>query len=330
MTAIYAVVYAMLKNIQTNGYNSLMNGLYINWITGSQPFRANLDGSGNSDLNQHDILCDVRYLKSLLYFRSVYGSKEFDDEIIKWNQILKNEISTTDQRGWLYFVYADIYNFTGDIFWKNACNALVTRYASNHPTGRADWDIEEACALIKSGNVAYAQLGEQRLVNAYNTYFNPTYNILVSQGYVKPGEIGQEIEALAYANHDDKGEVLLQSTNTMLYDNVYEGYFAQADLRSGTPIVQTSKKDPGRQAEMLKAAILLRDDDWAHKLYSVVLNHCYYTAGQGVLYEVNADWSLHHVAGPNSKTQNENWVTTEAMGITIDALLEYEYTYGAV
>jgi hypothetical protein len=115
-----------------------------------------------------------------------------------------------------------------------------------------------------------------------------------------------------------------------LWDKVNGGYYGGLEftgpnfLNPGTPSIIT-KKEGGRQMDMLEAfhvAEGVTTNRYAATeaaVLNVLLNKTYYTPGHGILYEVNADWSVRTVNG-----QPEDWVTTEAMGIVMEALFSLE------
>ena len=83
----------------------------------------------------------------------------------------------------------------------------------------------------------------------------------------------------------------------------------------------SGKKEAGRQITMLQAFHVANSVTTNHyfapeaALLNVALQKAYYASGRGVLYEVRPDWSLITI-----NSQPEDWVTTEAMGIVLEAL----------
>jgi hypothetical protein len=177
-------------------------------------------------------------------------------------------------------------------------------------------------------------------------YRDSTGRYTVDGGVVRLGGIGQIITSLLHAYQatrdklcldraTDLLDVLSPDRNTLgLWDTRNLGYFnaivfpGKSYSDPGKPKLSDSKKESGRQAHMLEAVALanrltgnryrkLEDD-----LVTVVTTKAYFAAGRGVPYEQAADWSL--LALKNGV--NEDWVTSEAMGIALMALQQRERT----
>jgi hypothetical protein len=167
---------------------------------------------------------------------------------------------------------------------------------------------------------------------------------LVDGGVVRMGGLGQIVTSLLHVYIATKDKVFLdraidmldalspQENSLGLWDSKNLGYFngvvfpgkSQAD--PGKPHLSDAKKESGRQAHMLEAAVVAnrltenRYRKLEEDLLTVATEKAYYAPGHGILYEQAADWSLL----PLKKGGKEDWVTTEAMGITLMALQERE------
>ncbi len=166
----------------------------------------------------------------------------------------------------------------------------------------------------------------------------------VNGGNIKMGEVAQEIISLLHAA-DASGDATILGMATDLLDNFsagvntlklwdtqYQGYFAQATFpgpdaqHPGTPTVQSTKKEQGRQIQMLEAYVtanhLLGNKyvDMQQEMEHVVEVQAYDVNAHGIGYECHPDWTLMHL---NDGT-TEDWVTTEAMGIALEGLLAME------
>ncbi|GCE14701.1 hypothetical protein [Tengunoibacter tsumagoiensis] len=120
----------------------------------------------------------------------------------------------------------------------------------------------------------------------------------------------------------------LPNNSLGLWDIHNQGYFyggifsGSGPSNPGTLTIKADEKEPGRQAAMLIAFHLAnqvtgnRYQDMERQMLAVLLNKAYYAQGHGVLYEVNPDWSPKVRAGTP-----QTWVTTEAMGTMLEALL---------
>jgi hypothetical protein len=163
---------------------------------------------------------------------------------------------------------------------------------------------------------------------------------LVDGGVVRMGGLGQMISSLLHAHQATHDKLFLDRALEMLdalspaenslglWDAKNLGYFngvvfpGKSQSDPGTPKISGNKKESGRQAHMLEAAVLanqltagryrkLEDD-----LVTVTTGKAYYKPGHGILYEQASDWSLL----PLKNGGQEDWVTSEAMGITLMAI----------
>jgi hypothetical protein len=159
-------------------------------------------------------------------------------------------------------------------------------------------------------------------------------------GSVRMGSAGQIATSLLHVYMTTRDRAFLDRAVEMLdalapeqnllglWDAKHLGYFASAvfpgpDSRNpGEPRLNSSKKESGRQAHMLEAVVVAnrltgnRYRALEEALVKVVLEKAYYAPGRGILYEQAADWSLLALKGGGVA----DWVTTEAMGITLEAL----------
>ena len=165
---------------------------------------------------------------------------------------------------------------------------------------------------------------------------------LVDGGVVRLGGLGQIVTSLLHVYMTTKDKPFLDRAVEMLdalspepnslglWDAKNLGYFngvvfpgpSQAD--PGKPKLSDKKKESGRQAHMLEAAVVAnrltnnRYKQLEADLVTVTTEKAYYAPGHGILYEQPADWGLL----PTKDGGKEDWVTTEAMGITLMALQE--------
>lgn len=176
----------------------------------------------------------------------------------------------------------------------------------------------------------------------YNTYDPKTGKGTIGSRIVL-GEVAQEILSLLHAYQASSDPTLLSDARDLLdtlspginrlglWDSTNTGYFKQVTFsgaslqNSGTMKLDNTKKEAGRQGQMLEAVILANKvTNNAYQamqvaLVTLVTGPAYYTPGHGVVYEVRPDWSL--VKSSGSSTGYEDWVTTEAMGIALEGLL---------
>ena len=121
---------------------------------------------------------------------------------------------------------------------------------------------------------------------------------------------------------------LLPANKMTMWDTVNKGYFeaytytGSTFQTAGSFIIKTAKKEAGRQSIMLWAYHLADQIDnnkyaqMESAMHQVVEQNSYYKPGHGALYEVSPSWQPLNIKG-----MPEDWVTTEAMGALVEALL---------
>ena len=163
---------------------------------------------------------------------------------------------------------------------------------------------------------------------------------LIDGGVVRMGSLGQMATSLLHAHIATGDKIFLDratglldalspAENTLgLWDEKDLGYFMSAVFSGavfrdpGIPRVNRSKKESGRQAHMLEAVAVAnrlthgRYRKLEDAMLQVVTARAYYQPGRGILYEQAPDWSLL----PLKSGGFEDWVTSEAMGIALEAL----------
>jgi len=93
-------------------------------------------------------------------------------------------------------------------------------------------------------------------------------------------------------------------------------------MNPGPPKLLTKSKESGRQFHMLQACQLAsrltggKFKDMEDALLKVLLEKAYYSAGRGIVYETQTDWSFRRT----KNGQPSDWVTSEAMGCALEAL----------
>ena len=166
----------------------------------------------------------------------------------------------------------------------------------------------------------------------------------IQGGQVRAGAIAQIILSLlhtAQVTHDphyltratDLLDPLTAQSNTLgLWDARNLGYYSQVIFPGatshapGVPKANQGKKESGRQLQMLEAfrvANTLTNDRYRQMqtlMEQVTLGKAYYPAGHGYVFEESATWQILTLHGG----QLEDWVTTEAMGIALEALFAME------
>ena len=167
---------------------------------------------------------------------------------------------------------------------------------------------------------------------------------MINGGRVTVGLAAQEILSLLDAYTVTNDETLLDKAqellapfrahpNTLgLWDSHHLGYYAALTFpgktiaHPGTPVLSKKTKQGGPQLLMLEAfqvANPLTDGTYTGMVMAmeqVAVNKAYYTAGHGYLDQETADWKPLMLQTGNNAGKAEDWVTTEAMGIALQAL----------
>jgi len=178
-------------------------------------------------------------------------------------------------------------------------------------------------------------------VNPHQTFFSgTTKNYAVSGQKIQMGPVAQIAISLLDAykiTHNqgflNKATDLLDSyalpTNPLgMWDTRNRGYYFSVNFEGPSPTnpgkftLNKAHKEAGRQIIMLQAFHIANKltgrkyKETEDQLQSLAVSKIYYAPGHGVLYDVNADWSLRKL--PNGT--HEDMVTTEAMGAELESL----------
>lgn len=103
-----------------------------------------------------------------------------------------------------------------------------------------------------------------------------------------------------------------------LWDPLYGGYYEGLTDTNGVVAIK-NKKTGGRSMNMMELGKLLNDQALVSQMDALFRDHIYQSSPvgyQGVLYEQERNWQPYVLNGTT-----ENWVTSEAMGISAIALL---------
>jgi hypothetical protein len=220
---------------------------------------------------------------------------------------------------------------------------------------RPDWTADGMRALnfifahaflSRFGTVLMAMtdvVGPGGVVNPQETVLRQHYRSeTIDGGVARLGEIGQMALSLLHAARTSgnlslvaRAQQLLdpltrENNELQLWDSVNGGYFAGVDFPGttvadpGEPRVENTYKEAGRQPLVLEAFHVADSFPDVHEAYqdmeqsfgSVVVNRIFFPPGQGVLYETTPDFMPVHPSW--------TWVTSEAMDITVQALVSNE------
>ncbi len=168
---------------------------------------------------------------------------------------------------------------------------------------------------------------------------------LINGGRVSVGQAAQEILSLLHAYQVTRDKTLLDRAqellapfmarpNTLgLWDKHHLGYYAALTFpgktiaHPGTPTLSKKTKESGRQLLMLEAfqvANTLTGGQYTGMVIAmekVAVDKAFYAPGHGYLDQETADWKPRVLQTGANAGEAEDWVTTEAMGIALEALL---------
>jgi len=168
---------------------------------------------------------------------------------------------------------------------------------------------------------------------------------LINGEQVTVGLVGQEILSLLHAYQVTRDETLLDRAQELLapfmarpnalglWDTHHLGYYTalifpgKTIAHPGTPTLSKKTKEGGQQLLMLEAfqvADTLTSGQYAGMvtaLEQVAVNKAFYAPGHGYLDQETADWKPLVLQSGDNAGETEDWVTTEAMGIALEALL---------
>lgn len=178
-------------------------------------------------------------------------------------------------------------------------------------------------------------------VNPNQSFFSgTTKNYTVSGRNIQMGAVAQIAISLldAYKVTRDQdflhkatdllGSYALPTNALGMWDTREGGYYFSAKFEGPSPAdpgritINKVHKEAGRQIIMLQAFHIANNltggkyKETEEQVRTLAVNKVYYVPGHGVLYDVNADWSLRKL--PNGTY--EDMVTTEAMGAEMESL----------
>ena len=225
---VQTVIRTVLQNIKDNGFDSQANGgqggLWIDWRYGTNPLDANggkCSVSNGAPTCQgtfgHDRLTDLRYIHNLWWYEKENPSDtQFASEIQRYTPIIKQEWSAcTDDRGWIYDEWMDIYSLSQDSFYKQCAQTIANYYftqwyhpengalyqtSSTNPTGafRTEDAIGMGAALIEAGayfgqpqwssagKTALSYLRSHTYLPQYHVYLHSMDNVVLPDGTLNP------------------------------------------------------------------------------------------------------------------------------------------------
>jgi hypothetical protein len=291
------------------------------------------------------------------YFPSDHA---FDQDASRMEPIIKAEFSGyTYYRSWIYFQLRDLDRFEPGHGWDRLAHDFVeavykgfynsaagTVLDKSHDWFRTDFVAESAAAFADAG----ARYGDPSLTAAARNTTNyllshaadPATHLYplqvtnsggINQAQIKVGEQAQLLDSLLTVyDHLRQPSILaavhqavdeLYSPRLGLFDTLHGGFFfsVQADGQGVQGAYKESRqawmltllrhldKDAGGQAERIDA------------MHSVVINNLWQQPLDGYVYRVSPTFAVLHTGnGPNHTAVDEDFVTSEAMGIAGNVL----------
>lgn len=347
-----SIVRATLDEETADGFNPVTNGLYINWSM-VDPSQVNFT---DHDTTRHDALTDLRDLDGMERYEQLHpGDTSQQAGIARMYPVAISEFrGTSSNVGWVYWELLDIAAVTHDSAWTADAASMAQAFSAaidpttgvvhEHLTDngnnctdgyRVDATLERALMLVDAGkrfaNTTWSQQGHRAYSVVRTVGLDPAYGLYareVCKGSVSDHQAKTEEQAdeardsiLAGEAVGDSGLIgdgialldALVGNSTGLHDTVDGGWCPLFDmgkkaLHCGTKLSRqylllrtfhdADQLDPGRYAaeetELLNLVPRM-----------VTSPHV------GFLYERSRDFSLHN---------GENWITSEADGIVVDAL----------
>ena len=183
-------------------------------------------------------------------------------------------------------------------------------------------------------------------LNPTETFFRGTDQggQLINGGRITVGLAAQEILSLLDAYNVTADETLLDKAQELLapfrakpnalglWDSHHLGYFAALTFpgktiaHPGTPVLTKKTKQGGQQLLMLEAFQVAntltdgQDASMVTAMQQVATGKAYYPAGHGYLDQETADWKPLMLQSGDNAGETEDWVTSEAMGMALEAL----------
>jgi hypothetical protein len=322
-TADLEAAQAILLDVKNHGWDACTNGLAVNWKQVNNTTVDDWNGTGHPDATgctrHEDRMTTLRLLHSYLLYGRDTGSSQFDTTITLYeNHVLALFAKTpTDQRGWAWWEFTDIAQLSGDPRFSAIADAMVADwYKSLADSSRPDYQFEEAAALVESGVADYVTKGKTELAQLWSNDYDPKTG-LVTAPVIKSATEGDIAVALARAGMTAQAKVL-ETGMASMWDSTYGGYAESATEHNGT-LVLDLRKTGGRMMNMLELGKLLSDATLTQEMQTLFLHHVYQTQPkgyEGVLYEQTQNWGLVTQGGVA-----QDWVTSEAIGISLVALL---------
>jgi hypothetical protein len=259
-------------------------------------------------------------------------------------------------RGWIYHELVDLSLLDSNGPWSNHARTFADLLAKQFADGidpnsnfRPDWIAQSAAALTDAGNrfnqPGWTSTGHRLALDLCRTTADPRTGFFPGQAHpsptgpatvvdpmVKVGSQAQLVDALLTVyddTHDQeilaavkKNLTSLQSPHIGIADTENGGWFYAVNV-DGTGVRDSYKET--RQAWLVglfrhAAGNGLIPAELGEKLASIVREQMYQPDSRGYVYRVQGDWAP-YVTIQHGRRVTENWVSSEATGIAVHALL---------
>jgi hypothetical protein len=351
-----ATVKATLLEETADGWNPTTNGLYINWSK-DDPSQVNFT---DHDRKRHDELTDLRDLVGMDAYAAQHpGDTSQRAGIARLAPRAVAEFrGYASDKGWVYWDLLHLGALTGDASWTNEARYMASHYAKaidpalgvdHGPLSastaeaatdcadgwRIDHALESGLMLIDAGrrfgNATWTQQGYRAYTVARSTGLSAAdglYNRIVCQGAVWDHQAKTEEQAdiarttlqagtaVGDARLVSDGITLLDTlvaNRTGLHDTKDGGWcsLVHLDTRALTCNIKESRQYllliAFHQADQIRPGRYAAQETELLNLVSAMVT----SPRTGFLYERSRDFSLH---------KGENWITSEADGIVVEAI----------
>ncbi|HEV2340148.1 MAG TPA: hypothetical protein VGT05_05360, partial [Patescibacteria group bacterium] len=350
-----SMVLQTMNDIDKNGWNAAVKGTFINWYITNPATQQNTG---------HDSQNDLRDYEAMVWYKALHPTDTSQDQYIqRILPTVQAEWGNSNlSKGWVYAIFLRLAKYAGSSWNTTAQNWAASNYtkvtaangvplgpivedtganAPTCPSGyRIDQNLETGLMLIDAGkrfnHPEWAQAGAKEVSQIDQQAFNQSVHLyarIMCQGKVwdniaKDGEMGQEAQAYldagSYTGNQAylaKGEEMLDAIAnpaTGFIDNTNGGIWFQKDL--GTGVVDTGKKVM-QQFAVLQA--FYTGDLLFNNRYSAATNNMI-TAIQKSFVPGSVPGWMYERAPDFTQYKTENWISVEASGMAIEAILTME------
>jgi len=308
---------------------------------------------------RHDPLTDLTMLRTIDTVLGIGGSSDSDLDRLRCQLQPVTEAEFANygvERGWVYGQLIDLSRLDPAGPWlvdaRTFANTLARRFRAGldaMPSFRPDWIAESAAALTDAGSrfqqPSWTKIGRTLALRLCVLSADRATGLFPGQAHssggdratvddplVKIGSQAQLLDALLSVYDAEHDRPLLSAVRTAvasirsptigLADTVHGGWYYAVDMDGKG--LRTSYKET-RQAWLLSmfrhaAAAGLVSSQLIGPMTATIRDSLYQPDSHGYVYRVRPDWTP-FAATQNGKRIEENWLSSEATGIALQALL---------